>query len=243
MIATASGFASPRPPRRKLSRAVSIGIGVSVALHAGALLYLAAARFAPTLLPAPDEGRPPIVVKTYRPPEPPKPEPEPVKLDTPPPTPPPSAAPRQPDLPPVTFDVPAAPFPPAPDVEVPDLPPIFAPDPVPAPLAPVVEAPPPGRRLIGRPDWLTRPNGRQLADAYPKRALEKDLSGSATLACSVTASGALTGCTVAEEAPAGAGFGAAALKLSRHFRMKPRTEDGLPVDGGVVRIPVSFALG
>ncbi|MFV4657324.1 TonB family protein, partial [Mycobacterium tuberculosis] len=58
----------------------------------------------------------------------------------------------------------------------------------------------------------------------------------------VTASGQLTRCTVSGEAPANRHFGDAALKLSRIFRMSPKTEDGQPVEGGTVHIPIHFAV-
>ena len=38
------------------------------------------------------------------------------------------------------------------------------------------------------------------------------------------------------------GFGDAAMKLSKLFKMRPQTKDGQPVDGGTVRIPIAFRL-
>jgi protein TonB len=44
------------------------------------------------------------------------------------------------------------------------------------------------------------------------------------------------------EDPADYGFGDAALKIAKTFKMKPQTKDGAPVDGGQVRIPIRWVL-
>jgi protein TonB len=120
--------------------------------------------------------------------------------------------------------------------------PVEKPRPTPLPPAAAPAAPPARPTVITNPDWSSRPSGEDIARYYPDRAQRLEISGRAELSCSVLATGKLSGCAISSEEPADQGFGDAAIKLSKLFKMRPQTKDGAPVSGGTVRIPLRFVL-
>lgn len=96
--------------------------------------------------------------------------------------------------------------------------------------------------VITPPDWIERPTSDDVAAAYPPDAIDKNLEGAATIGCTVLADGHLADCQIVKETPEGAGFGPAALALMPRFRMAATRPDGTPAEGGVVRLPIRFAL-
>lgn len=134
-----------------------------------------------------------------------------------------------------------------------DLPPVSNPGPVSlpeAPPAPPAEtrvatppAPPPAPprpTVVTSPRWLRQPSVSQMQSAYPARAAEAGIGGRATINCKIVLGGGVTDCQVVSQSPSGEGFGPAAIQLSRHFLLDPRTENGQAVDGARVTIPLNF---
>ena len=96
--------------------------------------------------------------------------------------------------------------------------------------------------MIQNPDWLRRPSAAEVARYYPERAQRMGVEGRVTIACTVDAKGGLQACQVVSESPQDQDFGEAALRMSRLFRMRPMTKDGVPVSGASLRIPIRFVL-
>jgi protein TonB len=111
-------------------------------------------------------------------------------------------------------------------------------------VAPAGAAPasaPSEAELRDSPGWIRLPSDAEIAAAYPAAARRRGVSGRAVIACRLNENGRLTGCQVAEEAPAGQGFGAAALSLAGRFQMTPLYPDGQPVAGGAIQVPIHFS--
>lgn len=230
-------FATIYEPRTRprFTRKTLLAIGITAVAYGGLGFYFLNQKY--DLAPAPVFQGPTVIEGSWTVlPKPPKPDlqrdqqPEPVRTRQPPTT--------------IPTDAPTTTITPN-DVPLSDATPTTA-DPVITPPvassdppAPPVLAPP---GIIRNPVWISRPTAEQVGRLYPERALERGVTGSATLWCGIRANGTMTACQVVDETPAGAQFGKAALAMAQYFRISPLTVDGKPVEGSRVRIPVVFSL-
>lgn len=76
---------------------------------------------------------------------------------------------------------------------------------------------------------------------YPDRAQRMEVNGKVVLTCARIVDRRPDGCAVMSEEPLEYGFGEAALKMSRFFRLSPETINGVQTDEATT-IPVSFKV-
>jgi TonB family protein len=110
---------------------------------------------------------------------------------------------------------------------------------VPVTFAPEVLKP--GPMTVKTPKWTATPTAADMQALVPKQA-DGPNEARVTLVCDVLDGGALSGCAIDREEPAGQGFGAAVLALAPKFRTDLMSVEGQPTVGAKVRLPVRFSL-
>lgn len=222
-----------RQRKRRLSTGQMTAIGVSLAVHLGIGAYLYTARF-DLQMHTYEQDRPTDMVFWHRERIPPPPPPH---VDrTPPQSTPIAHTPANPTNLSESTPIPIDPMPHDQLVT-----PSFTSLPEPRDEGGGSATPEPPHHIVG-PNWTSRPTASQMSRFYPERAQRLGHSGSASISCTVDATGRLHNCAVSRETPVGEGFGDAALRLSAYFRMSPQIVDGRPIDGGQVNIPLGFAI-
>jgi hypothetical protein len=106
------------------------------------------------------------------------------------------------------------------------------PDGVQGPAVNVLDAP------AELPRFVERPSPVEFSSAYPHGAATVGMGGKAWLHCQVGQGGRLDGCQVKSETPEGAGFGGAALRLARSYRIDPSSAAAAR---GELALPIGFA--
>lgn len=96
---------------------------------------------------------------------------------------------------------------------------------------------------IGEPQWSRVLDPKQVQELFPDLAATAGVkNGRGVAECSVAVGGELENCRAKSEAPAGLGFGLAAVRLVDALSIFPWTTDGRPVDGAKIAVPVQFNL-
>ena len=235
-------FSASSRARRLRDAGVVAGIALA---HVGVIVALS--RLSPELPVTPQP--PPMEVVLVAPPVPPPPPPPPVPVQTggggaP-------AAPSRVHLPPP----PVRPRPPeitAPPQPAPEPPLVIgvAPDATPAPGQGQGgqgtgtgdgQGAGAGSGQGGTPPRLVRgPSSADLRREHPPAAFRARQGGRGEVSCVIRADTTLEACRLVRETPPGYGFGEAALRAARYFRLQPPTRDGVTLAGERVTFGVEF---
>ena len=98
-----------------------------------------------------------------------------------------------------------------------------------------------GEAIVTKPEWTRLPSAEDLNATFPKT--ENGVNQvRVVLGCTVQPGGTLGGCSVADETPAGQGYGAGALALASKFRMAALSTDGAPTVGAHIKLPIRYEL-
>ena len=95
-------------------------------------------------------------------------------------------------------------------------------------------------RELTSPLWSRVPGANAADQFYPNRADREQVPGHAVVRCRVGRDGYLSLCETVQETPPGYGFGAAAMMLSRYYRLKTDPPKGSEIAGKFVRFETEF---
>lgn len=98
-----------------------------------------------------------------------------------------------------------------------------------------------GKPLPVEPDRRTwaKPSGPDLENVFPDAARRAGVGGRSMVECLSKADGTMTDCVVLSEEPADGGFGAAALRATPKFRVRPGSPD---LAGYRIGLPITWRL-
>jgi TonB family protein len=97
------------------------------------------------------------------------------------------------------------------------------------------------QRYLTHPEWLRTLGADFNKPTFPDEATKAGLkTGTATVDCIVAPNGPLTQCQVISESVPAMGFGRTAQAIAESFVANPWGQDGLPVDGAHVRMPIQM---
>ena len=98
-----------------------------------------------------------------------------------------------------------------------------------------------GTVMVTQPVWAEKPAIQDFQATFPKTQNGVN-DVRVVLGCTIQADGALGACSIAQEEPAGQGYGAGALELASKFRVTPWSADGSPTIGGHIKLPIHYQL-
>jgi TonB family protein len=94
---------------------------------------------------------------------------------------------------------------------------------------------------VGKAQWTRTPPAEALKAAFPQDGTDVG-TVRVMLKCRVEQAGKVGECKVVSETPAGKGHGDKVLPLAQHFRLATWSNEGLPIVGGFVQIPIRFEV-
>jgi hypothetical protein len=105
---------------------------------------------------------------------------------------------------------------------------------------------PPGpqaEREVMAPTWISGLDPTATPKIFPPEAAQTGVTtGRGVARCQVAADGTLSACAPEDADPEGLGFSEAAVKLASTLKMNLWSQDGAPVEGGVIRVPIRLNL-